>query len=239
MNDQLIRLIKLESIDAEISKNKDTQQKIPLQLTVIEQRFTQAQSALTQMSETFSLLQKERRGKEQDLKISEEQMAHRKSRLTDLKTNKEYQTHMSEIDTARREMGKIEEQILLLMEKGDQLQIAITSQQAVVSAEEKAFLGQKEAADERLKEIAETAGNLSSAWTEASAGIEAGTLDAYRKMVDTRKVPAVVPLKGQTCGGCNFSLPPQRAAEVQMGEKTLRCSYCHRFLYPQPVAAAE
>ena len=238
MNDQLIRLIKLESIDAEITKNRDAEQKIPLQLAVAEQRFIQAQNTLTQISESISLLQKERRAKEQDLKIAEEKNAHRKDRLADLKTNKEYQTHMSEIDAARREMGKIEEQILLMMEKGDQLQGDIARQQEIVLTEEKAFRGQKEQADERLKEIAEAAGKLSAAWTEHSDGIEAATLDAYRKLIDTRKSPAVVPLRGQTCGGCNFSIPPQKAAEVQIGEKIIRCSYCHRFLYPQPVEAA-
>jgi len=238
VNDQLIRLIKLESIDAEIAKNKEAQRKIPLQLAVAEQRATQAQSTLTQILETFTLLQKERRSKEQDLKIAEEKIAQRKLRLADLKTNREYQTHMSEIDAARREMGKIEEQILLLMEKGDQLQREIASQQEVVAAEEKAFGAQKAQADERLQEIAEAAGRLSSTWTEQSAGIDTSTLDAYRKLVDTRKSPAVVPLRGQTCRGCNFSLPPQRAAEVQIGEKIIRCSYCHRFLYPQPQAEA-
>jgi len=234
VNDQLIRLIHLERIDAEISKNRDAQQKIPLQLATAQQRFTEAQATLTRISETLTALQKERRGKEQDLKIAEEKIAHRKARLADLKTNKEYQAHMSEIDMARREMGKIEEQILLLMEKGDQLQREIAHQQEVVAAEERAFFTRKAQADQRLHEIAEAVARLSAAWTEQSAGIEASTLDAYRKLIDMRRHPAVVPLRGQTCGGCNFSLPPQQAAEIQIGEKMIRCSYCHRFLYPQP-----
>ena len=45
-----------------------------------------------------------------------------KSRLSELKSNKEYQAHLFEIEVANKKKGVIEEKILLCMEKIEQLQ---------------------------------------------------------------------------------------------------------------------
>ena len=45
-----------------------------------------------------------------------------KSRLSELKSNKEYQAHLFEIEVANKKKGSIEEKILLCMEKIEQLQ---------------------------------------------------------------------------------------------------------------------
>ncbi len=231
VNDPLATLIRLQEIDDKLARQKEAQKTIPDRLFVSEQVLLRAREALLQTKTEIESLTKERKSLEIDLQVNEEKTGRLKSRLAELKTHKEYQTHMSEMETVKKEKGKIEEQTLLLMEKGEQLARQATEQEAVVLAEEKRFAAEKEMADEQLEQIAESVAALEQEWKVSAEGMDVLLLDEYRRLLSTQKNRAVVALRGQACGGCNVVLPPQRASEVRAAKNILRCSYCRRFLY--------
>jgi predicted nucleic acid-binding Zn-ribbon protein len=41
---------------------------------------------------------------------------------------------------------------------------------------------------------------------------------------------AIVDVRNGSCGGCHFSLLPNRLVEVHQGEKLVRCDHCGRLL---------
>src|ERR1039458_4742700 len=71
---------------------------------------------MQQKSET---LQKKKREREKSLEDIQEKIKKMKGRTTDIKTNKEYQAHLREIESSEKEIGKIEEEILVIMEDLD------------------------------------------------------------------------------------------------------------------------
>lgn len=231
MNDHLARLIQLQTLDLQRARHREDQEDIPRKYHASEQRFIQAQEAFLKLKADHEAIVKERKGKEQDLKIAEEKITKLKLHLSDLKTNKEYQAYMSEIEAAKSVQGKIEEQLLLLMDKAEQIQKDVAAQEAVVVVETQAFQIEKTQGDARAGQLAEALDTLAREWTIYAEGMDAKMLEVYCRLLTGGKGVAVVPLDGQTCGGCHFMLPPQQVAEVKTGGKTLRCSYCHRFLY--------
>src|SRR6266487_2495409 len=66
-----------------------------------------------QTSASVEIFIKERRSHEQDLEAHEAHTEKMKSRLSELKSNKEYQAHLFEIEVANKKKGDIEEKILL------------------------------------------------------------------------------------------------------------------------------
>ena len=71
----------------------------------------------------FEEVKKKRIAKEQDLALEEEKVNKAKQRLTTVKTNKEYQASLKEIEATERQNSKIEEEILTIMEEADTLTI--------------------------------------------------------------------------------------------------------------------
>jgi predicted nucleic acid-binding Zn-ribbon protein len=222
VKEQLALLVQLQELDLQLNLQKGEQKNLPEKLKISEKPLGEARAAVAEAKTTLEQLNKERKEKEQALQASEEKIVKLKGRLTELKTNKEYQAHLQEIESANTEKGKIEELLLMVMEKGDLLKKEVATKETTLAAEEKVFGSEKAQMEERLAQLSESARNLESEWGSLS------------EKTATRKGVAVAPLNGSICTGCHFSLPPQLIAEVKMGGKILNCTYCHRILYTKP-----
>lgn len=236
MKEQLALLIQLQEVDQRLNQQKEEQKRLPEDLKNAEQPLIQARSALSEGKTALEMLNKERKEKEQALQAAEEKIVKLKGRLTELKTNKEYQTHLQEIESANTEKGKIEEILLLAMDKVDLLKKELAAKEGALAEEEKKFQAQKGEMETRLQQLAESAQQLEGEWTAIAGKANKRLLDEYKRLSVSRKGVAVAPLKGNICTGCHFSLPPQLIAEVKMGEKIHTCTYCHRILYVKPAS---
>ena len=148
MNQNLSPLIKLQKLDLRIMEIKDQRRKIPERLHAVEAPLREAQQLHQQTSASVEIFIKERRSHEQDLEAHEAHTEKMKSRLSELKSNKEYQAHLFEIEVANKKKGDIEEKILLCMEKIEQLQRIAKQAQEKLSAIEKVFTQEKQTLDE-------------------------------------------------------------------------------------------
>ena len=148
MNQNLSPLIELQKMDLRITEIKDQRRKIPERLQAGDAPLREARQLHQQTSASVEALIKERRSHEKDLEAHEAHTEKMKSRLSELKSNKEYQAHLFEIEMANKKKGAIEEKILLCMEKIEQLQRAAKEAQEKLSVIEKAFTQEKQALDE-------------------------------------------------------------------------------------------
>ncbi|MFY9270057.1 MAG: C4-type zinc ribbon domain-containing protein [Candidatus Manganitrophaceae bacterium] len=239
MKEHLARLVQLQEIDLKLAHYREEERVFPERLRAAQGPLEGAKEALLKSKEAESLLVKERREKEQSLQMAEERITKLKSRLTELKTNKEYQAHLHEIESATAEKGKIEEQLLTIMERIDSLKGESAVIQKMLTQEEEKFRLVKEAMENGLKALSESMKDVEKEGKFLSESVEKGLLGEYKRLAARHKGVSVVPLKGNICTGCHFSLPPQLVAEVKMGEKVTSCSYCHRILYfiPNPPAS--
>lgn len=231
---QLDLLIQLQEIDLQLNQLKEEQKNLPEKLKVAQQPLDAARQTLTDAKNALELLNKERKEKEQALQTAEEKITKLKSRLTELKTNKEYQAHLLEIEAANAEKGKTEEFLLVAMEQVDAVKKDLVGKEAAAKAEEAKFNAEKNLMDERLNQLSEGVKKLEKEWGTVAEKIDKRHLDEYKRLSAVRKGLAVAPLKGNICTGCHFSLPPQLIAEVKMRERILTCTYCHRMLYVKP-----
>jgi predicted nucleic acid-binding Zn-ribbon protein len=206
------------------------QKKIPEKIDAAAQQLDRAKTELAKTRSALELANKEKKKNELELALCEEKITKSKSRLTDLKTNKEYQAHLHEIEAAKREQGNIEEKLLLGMDQVDQIQKELRIQDASVMVEEAQFTTTREQMDARLQADTESARQIEAAWADQSAGVPQKLLSEYKRLI-VQKGSAVTQIEENTCGGCHYRLPPQLIAEVKMREKMLTCTYCNRFLY--------
>jgi predicted nucleic acid-binding Zn-ribbon protein len=154
-----------------------------------------------------------------------------KSRLSELKSNKEYQAHLFEIEVANKKKGDFEEKILLCMEKIEQLQRTAKEAQEKLSVIEKAFEQEKKVVDELEHNLSTELANLEAQQQTHSAHVEKGLLSRYNKIKAVRKDQALAEIKEGICSGCRLQLPPQLISEVKRSQDLHTCPYCRRMLY--------
>jgi predicted nucleic acid-binding Zn-ribbon protein len=231
LNQNLSPLIELQKLDLRIAEIKDQRRKIPERLQAIEAPLQEARQLHQQTGASVETLVKERRSCEQDLEAHEAHTEKMKSRLSELKSNKEYQAHLFEIEVANKKKGDIEEKILLCMEKVEQLQRTAKEAQEKLSAIEKTFAQEKQALDELEHRLSTELVNLEAQQQARSAHVEKGLLNRYNSIKSSRKDHALAEIKEGICSGCRLQLPPQLISEVKRAEDLHTCPYCRRMLY--------
>ncbi len=182
---------------------------------------------------------KERRSYEKDLETHEAQTEKMKSRASELKTNKEYQAHLFEIELANKKRGDFEEKILVCMEKIDQVQRAVNETQTRVKALETAFLQEKKGLDEQERTLVAELAQVEAVRREASARVDQGLLERYTQIKSSRKDQPLAAVRDGMCLGCRLQIPPQLIAQVKRSEDLHVCPYCRRMLYWEGEQVAE
>lgn len=231
MNHNLSPLIALQKLDLRVMEINSQRRKIPERLQTVEIPVREAKQLLQETNAALEILVKERRSHEKDLESHEAHTDKMKSRLSELKSNKEYQAHLFEIEVANKRKGDFEEKILLCMEKIEQLQRTATEAQEKLGVVEKAFAQEKKVSDELEKKLSAELADLEGQQQAHSAHVEKGLLSRYNAIKAARKDQALAEIKEGTCSGCRLQLPPQLISEVKRSQDLHTCPYCRRMLY--------
>jgi uncharacterized protein len=238
VNQKLSPLIELQKLDLRIMEIKELRRKIPERLHASEAPLREAAQILHDTQTAVEAAVKERRSHEKDLEAHEAHTDKMKSHAASLKTNKEYQAHLFELELANKKRGDFEEKILLAMDKIDQLQKAVKELQEKKAELEKVFTQEKQELDAQDKEHATELAQLELRHHAASERVEKVLLDRYNQVKASRKDHPLAAVRDGICLGCRLQIPPQLIAQVKRSEDLLLCPYCRRILYweGEPVA---
>jgi len=231
LNPLLRPLIDLQALDLRMAEIKDSQRQLPVLLATAQAPFNEVAKQVADLTVSLETATKERRSLEKDLEAHESQTEKMRARLSELKTNKEYQAHLFEIEMANKKKGEIEERVLVYMEKVEQHQKAITESQAKKAEAEKLLAGEKARLDAQQVALTAELSDLEQKHKEIAVGVEKGLLARYTKLKASRRDQALAPVRNGICFGCKLQISPQLVAEVKRSNSLLACPFCSRMLY--------
>jgi predicted nucleic acid-binding Zn-ribbon protein len=224
-------LIELQQVERRIQALSERQARAPKQLAALEEELRSAEARRDRERELLENARKTRRQAETEVEELEQRVKKSRERLASVKTNKEYQALLKEIEDLQGLVRQREDQILEQME-------AIERHRAVFEEEERALAK----ARERLKaEGAEIQGERARAdaqmvvlrkeQDELTPQIPADLLQTYRVLSTHRSGVAVAPVAQGACQMCHMNLPPQLFIDLQKDEQLLYCPACQRIIY--------
>jgi hypothetical protein len=231
VNLQLQYLINLQKFDLRIFQIQDQLRKAPEFLKSAETPLQDILIRLQALKNTGEALVKQRRSGERELATQEDQLQKIRNRLSELKTNKEYQAHLFEIELTRKKKDSIEENVLEMMERVEQNEQAIKELEEQAKEAQNAFDVEKARLETHFANLANELADLDRQQKTLADMVEKPLLARYTRLKTMRKGYAVAQLRDGACGGCQLQLPPQLVAEVKRGDELMDCSYCHRILY--------
>ena len=231
LEQELRTIYEAQKIDTRIIGFQKTVEHAPQQIEAMKNELFDLAEKLSRQKEIADELEKERRKKEKDLDVDKEKIKKLEAKLYDVKTNKEYQALLKEIETIKNENDRTEEDVIMLMEKVEELHR--DSETTSVDLEKRQVEIEKEIAGLE-KEIASIGKNISKLTKERNnllAVVNESLRTAYEMLREKRAGVAVVNVKDGVCLGCYMNIPPQFFIEVTRNSQVNRCPSCSRIFY--------
>lgn len=231
LKQQLGNLIKLQTLDSEIYALKNEKEAKPQEASALEAAFEEKKLHLAGLEKNLLDLQKQRKEKELELGSKEEGAKKLQTQLYSLKTNKEYQAMLQQIEESKADGSVIEDKILEILDQTDKVKAETEKEKHKLQEEEKVFLAQKKKIEDRVKEIDDRLSQLDAQRKQALPDLDAKILSQYDRILLSRDGLAIVTVKDNSCQGCNMFVPPQVINLIQMYERIITCEVCNRILY--------
>ena len=231
MKTQLELLVRLQSCDSAILKAQRIQENHPREINHLEEALEKERQGVNDEENRFEEIKKKRIAKEQDLSLEEEKVNKAKQRLAAVKTNKEYQASLKEIEAIERQNSKIEEEILTIMEEADALHIYHEKTEEHFKLTEKETEEKKRKLEKQIIECTQKIEEQQKMKEALIAQIKPEALDRYQRIKQKRPEFTVVAVENSCCLGCNMNIPPQLFNEVKKCQKIITCPHCSRILY--------
>ncbi len=231
LKSQLSILIQLQDVDSEIYALKEENEAKPKEIEALKAAFEEKKKKLVELEKTLLDLQKQRKEKELELASKEENAKKLETQLYSLKTNKEYQTMLQQIEDTKTDASLTEDKILGLLEQTDNIKNEIDQENKKLKDEETVFNAQKNKIEERIREIEERLHQLDTQRKQITPNIDKKILAQYEKILFNRYGLAIVSVKDNSCLGCNMYVPPQVINLIKMYERIVTCEICNRILH--------
>lgn len=231
MDEQVRWLVELQRSDTRLMELRRLRTELPLELERIAGEIQRQRAQLQEARDQLEELKLRRRKKERDLEVEVEKVKKSQSRLYAAKTNKEYQALLKEIESVKDNIGKLEEEILLLMEKTDATVADLHAREEAFREAEKALSVQRDSIAAELGGLESQELQLQEQREEAAAHIDENWMAVYAKVAKRYGGLAVVRVDGGTCHGCFLSIPPQLYNEILKNARVVQCPFCSRFVY--------
>jgi len=224
-------LWELQKIDLTLKRIKEERDRFPKEIKKLDERQNIEKEKIQKEREKMESLEKERRQKEKHLNAEQEKIKRTEGRMFEVKTNKEYQALLTEIEGIKEATSREEEEILQILEEIDELKKDFLKREKEVTTN-------LEKIDREKKKIQEKMDQGDGLWKEQkerrellSKRLESGLFKLYNTLKEKRQGVGVVNVRDETCQGCFMNIPPQMFIEVQKYKSLIRCPNCNRILY--------
>ena len=231
MREDIKALIEMQKVDTDIAKKAAIIEAIPKKVSSVEQPLREARFLYEKAKQRYETHVKKKKEKEGLLDEIHEKIKKLKGRTSEIKTNREYQAHLKEIESVESEQRGVEDEVLFLMETADAVQKELKTDEAKVRSEEEKIEVFKKQLKEEVIETEKELDALKIQREQLTKGIEEELYRLYVQLLETKKGLAVVETRDEVCQGCYMNIPPQLFVEIKKNEKIIQCPQCNRVLY--------
>jgi len=231
LREQLDMLWELQKIDLELKRIKEARDRYPKEMKKLDEKQNIEKERIQKEKEKVELLEKERRQKEGRLNAEQEKIKRAEGRMFEVKTNKEYQALLSEIEAIKEATSQEEEEVLQIMDEIDELKKKLSKREREVAITLEKIEGEKKVIQERIAQGDLALKRQTERREALSKQLDSSLYKLYNTLKEKRQDVGVVNVKNETCQGCFVNIPPQMYIEVQRNSDLIRCPNCNRILY--------
>ncbi|CAB1059616.1 hypothetical protein D1BOALGB6SA_4378 [Olavius sp. associated proteobacterium Delta 1] len=231
---QIDTLVKVQQIEIEAAKLNAYLKKLPARISSLEQQLEEFIQSVEDDEAAIEGFNKQYRALEADVQLNLSKIQKSQEKLRSVKTNKEYQSSLKEIDDIQAANSKLEDEMLELLEKIETAEAAIKDRRQHYAEIVDESNRQKESIERDAARHEENLVELESRRVAIAAQLDAGLLKLFRQVKAKQgDLVAIVAVQDAVCQGCNMNIPPQVYNELQRCDSLKYCPSCFRIIYWQ------
>lgn len=235
VKEQLIILVALQEREIEISRIENELAGIDARVEALNAELLETQTLLSDQEQKLDTLKKQYRSNENDVQMVEARIVKSKEKLGAVKTNKEYQSTLKEIDDLKEKASNIEDRMLADLDEMEVSEKTIGELKADL-ADVQSEVEQKQAeirkkADMQLIEVE----SLKKERMDIRGKMEPKLQTFYDKIKRQGQGIAIAAVVEGVCQVCRMNIPPQLFNELMRMDSLRMCPNCQRVMYPKAV----
>jgi predicted nucleic acid-binding Zn-ribbon protein len=231
--EQIHILIEVQGVEKEILQAGRQLDALSGEAVSLDQEAASREMLVADGKKVLEDLRKGYRELESESKVNRDMIVKSNEKLRGVKTNKEYQSILKEIEDIRKKNSGIDDRMLDHLEKIEAAEKAVAEQETELEQFIQSCREKKETLIAREQDERQTVDTLNEKKMQISAMADPkmiSILDDVKKKV---RGMAVVPVEGAICLGCHMNIPAQLYNEIQRFDELRFCPHCHRIIYWQ------
>lgn len=231
MKQKLKVLIDLQTLEAEAARVQSALQKIPGTLEALDASFMELRTALSEKNASINELKKEYRAKEVDVEMNLSRMKKSRERMDSVKTNKEYQSLLKEIQDLEEKNSLVEDEMLAGLERIEDGEKEVLRLKEEMARMEKMVAEQKTTVTRKAEALKQRQAEVEQQLDEQMRTVDPEILKTYNRVKLRVGAIGIVPVDNAVCKGCHLTIPPQMYNELHRQDSLKFCPHCHRMIY--------
>jgi len=231
LDEKFKALLIIQSIDIRFDEIKREREESPKEIKKLKEDFDLLEKAIEQDLSTIEELKKERRKGERELEEIEIKFKKSKLRLDEVKSNKEYQAVLKEIEDLKELTFQKEEEVIKWMEEIEIREKEFADNNLKEQESQKEYESKEKEFSKRLRELDKEVQSLNEKRLQLSQKVDKDLLSRYDILRIHFKGLVVTPVIDAVCQGCHLGIPPQKYNELIKGDSPQSCPNCNRIIY--------
>ncbi len=231
MHSDIELLLKLQVIDYDLGELERSKEYLPDMMDNLNNEIKDIQKKLDEATTAREEANLSQKSMELEIKVKEAELQKYQQQMMSIKTNKEYDALVAQIDAVKTEITVMKQQETESMETIEKLENEIPdlTRKNIETKENNAK--QLEILQEKIDSIGDTMTSKEDSRQAILLKIPKPTVSIYERVRKGKGGAVVVVVKKRSCSACNKALTPKKVQEIRRSERISTCESCGRMLY--------
>jgi hypothetical protein len=233
VKEQLITLVALQNAENQIAVIEKFLVGVEGQIQELGSQIDRIQNEVNQSQEVFDSLRRQYRGDEAEVRSLESKQLKSEEKLRSVKTNKEYQSMLKEIEDLKVKASEIEDRMLQELEQIEQVEAQMVEKKKDLAVFEKEIEQQQIQVRQAAQQQIEQLEGFKIKRDEVYARLSPQLQKIFQRLKQQCRGIAIAAVDSAVCQMCHLNIPPQLYNELLRLKSLRNCPNCQRIIYPQ------
>ncbi|MGD8990497.1 MAG: C4-type zinc ribbon domain-containing protein [Desulfobacterales bacterium] len=230
--EQMTALVNLQQIEIDTYSIETRLNSVDQRLEKLDSKLIDFKKVIEEQQSLIDELNQKYRNYESDLRLNLDSIKKSEAKLSAVKTNKEYQSSLKEIDDIKEKNSRIEDEMIEFLDRIEEAEEALKSKMSEYSELQKQINREKDIINKEAEEGKRQLKNLYADLKAITADIDTALLKTYNAVKSTQSnAVGIIAVIDAVCQGCHMNIPPQMYNELQRGDNLTKCPMCQRLIY--------
>lgn len=231
IEEKLTSLVTLQKIESKLDEVHILKGELPMEVSDLEDEIQGLHARQMRIEEEINGVTEFIEQKKEVIKEAQALVKKYEKQSSNVKNNREFEAINKEVEMQELEVKLAEKHIKDANDEISEKAVTLEKAKKAIAAKEGVLNTKKGELEKIIAANEKEEKHFNKQAAEAKEHVDSRLLTSYEKIRKSyRNGLAVVPVERDACGGCFYSIPPQKQSEIRQRKKIMVCENCGRIL---------